>query len=189
MLQKLAYIGVIFGLLPLMVLTGLTMSPAVTAALPFLFDMFGGRQSARTIHFVVANLLVLFVLVHVVQVHRRAGERDAIDDHGTFRDPAGGATMTRLVTRRGLIAAGSAAAASLVVRLRPRFPTRPLRWFLDFGEFMSLHAQRLLLARSRWCANIPRSRYLAGVSAQRDGTPQRPCVFPDADVEIFRAGG
>ena len=67
-LQKLAYLGVIFGLLPLMVLTGLTMSPAVTAALPFLFDMFGGRQSARTIHFVVANLLVLFVLVHVIQV-------------------------------------------------------------------------------------------------------------------------
>jgi thiosulfate reductase cytochrome b subunit len=67
-LQKLAYLGVVFGLLPLMVLTGLTMSPAVTAALPFLFDMFGGRQSARTIHFVVANLLVLFVLVHVIQV-------------------------------------------------------------------------------------------------------------------------
>jgi thiosulfate reductase cytochrome b subunit len=51
-----------------MVLTGLTMSPAVTTAMPFLFDLFGGRQSARTIHFLVANLLVLFVLVHVIQV-------------------------------------------------------------------------------------------------------------------------
>jgi thiosulfate reductase cytochrome b subunit len=67
-LQKLAYLAVVFVLLPLMVLTGLTMSPAVTAAFPFLFDLFGGRQSARTIHFIVANLLVLFVLVHVVQV-------------------------------------------------------------------------------------------------------------------------
>ena len=67
-LQKLAYLTVIFVLLPLMVLTGLTMSPAVTAAFPFLFDMFGGRQSARTIHFIVANLLVLFVLIHIVQV-------------------------------------------------------------------------------------------------------------------------
>jgi thiosulfate reductase cytochrome b subunit len=67
-LQKLAYLAVIFVLLPLMVLTGLTMSPAVTAAFPFLFDLFGGRQSARTIHFIVANLLVLFVLIHVVQV-------------------------------------------------------------------------------------------------------------------------
>jgi thiosulfate reductase cytochrome b subunit len=67
-LQKLAYAIVVFALLPVMLLTGLTMSPAVTAAMPFLFDMFGGRQSARTIHFLVANLLVLFVLVHIIQV-------------------------------------------------------------------------------------------------------------------------
>ncbi len=67
-LQKLAYLTVIFVLLPLMVLTGLTMSPAVTAAVPVLFDLFGGRQSARTIHFIVATLLVLFVLVHVIEV-------------------------------------------------------------------------------------------------------------------------
>jgi thiosulfate reductase cytochrome b subunit len=67
-LQKVAYLAVIFLLLPLMVATGLTMSPAVTAAFPFLFDIFGGRQSARTIHFIVANFLVLFVLIHIVQV-------------------------------------------------------------------------------------------------------------------------
>jgi thiosulfate reductase cytochrome b subunit len=67
-LQKLTYIVVIFVLLPAMVLSGLTMSPAVTSLAPFLFDLFGGRQSARTIHFIVANLLVLFVLVHVIQV-------------------------------------------------------------------------------------------------------------------------
>jgi thiosulfate reductase cytochrome b subunit len=67
-LQKLAYLTVIFGLLPVMVVSGLTMSPAVTAALPGLLDLFGGRQSARTIHFLVANLLVLFVLVHVIEM-------------------------------------------------------------------------------------------------------------------------
>ena len=67
-LQKLAYLTVVFLLLPVMVLSGLTMSPAVTAAVPSLFDLFGGRQSARTIHFLVADLLVLFVLVHVVEV-------------------------------------------------------------------------------------------------------------------------
>jgi thiosulfate reductase cytochrome b subunit len=66
--QKLAYMTVVFLMLPIMVLSGLTMSPAVTAAVPSLFDLFGGRQSARTIHFLVANLLVLFVLVHVVEV-------------------------------------------------------------------------------------------------------------------------
>ena len=67
-LQKLTYLAVVFGLLPVMVLSGLTMSPAVTAAAPFLFDLFGGRQSARTIHFITANLLVLFVLVHIILV-------------------------------------------------------------------------------------------------------------------------
>jgi len=67
-LQKLTYLLVIFVLLPVMVLSGLTMSPAVTAAAPFLFDLFDGRQSARTVHFIAANLLLLFVLVHIVQV-------------------------------------------------------------------------------------------------------------------------
>lgn len=67
-LQKLAYIVVIAGLLPLMVLTGLTMSPAMDAAFPILPDIFGGRQSARTLHFISASLLVLFVIVHVAMV-------------------------------------------------------------------------------------------------------------------------
>ena len=67
-LQKLTYLVVIFVILPAMVLTGLTMSPAVTAMFPFLFDVFGGRQSARTIHFITANLLVIFVMVHIVEV-------------------------------------------------------------------------------------------------------------------------
>ncbi len=67
-LQKFAYLGVMLILFPLMVLTGLTMSPGVTAAYPELFTLFGGRQSARTIHFLVASLLILFLLVHVMQV-------------------------------------------------------------------------------------------------------------------------
>jgi thiosulfate reductase cytochrome b subunit len=67
-LQKLAYLAVIFGLLPLVVLSGLTMSPALDAAFPFLLDIFGGRQSARTAHFLCATGIVLFVLVHVFMV-------------------------------------------------------------------------------------------------------------------------
>ena len=50
-----------------MVLTGLTMSPGFDAIAPFLLSLFGGRQSARTIHFIAANLVVLFILVHVVE--------------------------------------------------------------------------------------------------------------------------
>lgn len=67
-LQKLAYLAVIFGLLPLVILSGLTMSPGLDAAFPFLLDLFGGRQSARTVHFLCATGIVLFVLVHVFMV-------------------------------------------------------------------------------------------------------------------------
>jgi thiosulfate reductase cytochrome b subunit len=67
-LQKLTYLAVIGLLLPVMVLTGLTMSPGMDAILPWLVDLFGGRQSARTIHFIAALLIVLFVFVHVVMV-------------------------------------------------------------------------------------------------------------------------
>jgi thiosulfate reductase cytochrome b subunit len=67
-LQKLAYLAVIFILLPLIVLMGVAMSPWMNSALPGWVDVVGGRQSARTIHFVVAWLLVAFVLVHVFEV-------------------------------------------------------------------------------------------------------------------------
>jgi thiosulfate reductase cytochrome b subunit len=67
-LQKLSYLGVIFGLIPLIVLTGLTMSPTMDAAFPFLLDLFGGRQSARTIHFITCFLFVGFIAIHVSQV-------------------------------------------------------------------------------------------------------------------------
>ena len=66
--QKLTYIAVIFILLPLMIVTGLTMSPAMDANWPFLTDLFGGRQSARSVHFIAAFLLVLFFLIHMLMV-------------------------------------------------------------------------------------------------------------------------
>lgn len=67
-LQKASYIGIIFILLPLIILTGLTMSPGMDAAWPWLVDLFGGRQSARSIHFIVAWLLVAFFIVHIAMV-------------------------------------------------------------------------------------------------------------------------
>ena len=67
-LQKLAYVSVIFGLAPLIVLTGLTMSPTIDAAFPWLLSIFGGRQAARTIHFIACFSFVGFVLIHVSQV-------------------------------------------------------------------------------------------------------------------------
>jgi len=67
-LQKLTYLLVIFVALPLMIATGLTMSPGFDAFAPWLIDLFGGRQSARTLHFITASSLVAFVVVHVAMV-------------------------------------------------------------------------------------------------------------------------
>ncbi|HTG37384.1 cytochrome b/b6 domain-containing protein, partial [Sphingomonas sp.] len=67
-LQKLSYVGVIFVLLPAIILSGLTLSPGMDAAWPWLLDLFGGRQSARSVHFIAMVLLVVFFVVHMVMV-------------------------------------------------------------------------------------------------------------------------
>jgi thiosulfate reductase cytochrome b subunit len=67
-LQRLSYLAVVFLLFPLMIWTGMAMSPAVTSVFPFFVRSSGGYETARTIHFFAANLLVLFVLVHVAMV-------------------------------------------------------------------------------------------------------------------------
>lgn len=67
-LQKLSYALILLVALPLMIATGLTMSPGVNAMVPFLADLFGGRQSARTLHFAIMLVLVAFFVVHIVMV-------------------------------------------------------------------------------------------------------------------------
>jgi len=66
--QKLSYLIVVFALCPAMIWTGLAMSPALSAQYPFLAAVFGGHQSARTVHFIVADLLVLFLVVHLTML-------------------------------------------------------------------------------------------------------------------------
>ena len=67
-LQRVAYLVVIFGLIPMEIWTGLAMSPALTAAMPWTVVALGGRQTARTLHFLVSGALLLFVVVHVAMV-------------------------------------------------------------------------------------------------------------------------
>jgi len=67
-LQKLAYALTIFGLIPTMIFSGLAMSPGMDAAWPWLIDLFGGRQSARSVHFIAFIGLMLFVIVHLLLV-------------------------------------------------------------------------------------------------------------------------
>ena len=66
-LQKLAYLSVVIAF-PILILAGLTMSPAVDAAFPWLLTLFHGRQAARAVHFLLATYLVLFIIVHLVMV-------------------------------------------------------------------------------------------------------------------------
>lgn len=67
-LQKIAYLGVLLVLIPLVILTGCTMSPTLNAAFPWLVELFGGRPSARSIHFLCALGFALFIAVHLLAV-------------------------------------------------------------------------------------------------------------------------
>lgn len=67
-LQRLSYLAVIFLLFPIIILSGMTMSPAITAAHPWLLTLFLGAQSARTIHFFASVALELFLVVHIVMI-------------------------------------------------------------------------------------------------------------------------
>src|SRR5206468_10779339 len=67
-LQRTTYLLVIFGLFPLVIWTGLALSPSFNAAFPWGVNLLGGRQSARTLHFFVTVALVLFLFVHVAMV-------------------------------------------------------------------------------------------------------------------------
>jgi thiosulfate reductase cytochrome b subunit len=68
LLQRLTYLFVIFVLFPLVIWTGLAMSPAIVSVFPVTVTAFGGQQSARTIHFFISLFLFLFLLVHVVMI-------------------------------------------------------------------------------------------------------------------------
>jgi Ni/Fe-hydrogenase b-type cytochrome subunit len=78
-LQKAAYGVVLFILLPLMIFTGMAISPGMDAAWPFLLDLFGGRQSARSIHFIVAWALFAFVVLHLVLLLLNRPLRNTLD--------------------------------------------------------------------------------------------------------------
>jgi thiosulfate reductase cytochrome b subunit len=86
-LQRLSYSGVVFVLFPLMIWTGLAMSPAVTSVFPFMVTALGGQQTARTLHFFLACALVLFVLVHVAMVCQ-TGFKSRMSAMITGRGPA-----------------------------------------------------------------------------------------------------
>ena len=85
-LQKLAYLSVVIAF-PILILAGLTMSPAVNAAFPWLLTLFHGRQAARAVHFLLAAYLVLFLIVHLVMVVLSGPDQQhALHDHRPLSD-------------------------------------------------------------------------------------------------------
>ena len=117
---------VLFILFPLMILTGLAMSPGGNALLPFLPDLLGGRQTARTIHFVVMVLLVgFFVDPHPDDPRGRADQRIAVDHHRLVphrsagrrcRQRTEGMTMQKFqINRRSFITAAAVGGSGLAL--------------------------------------------------------------------------
>jgi thiosulfate reductase cytochrome b subunit len=87
-LQRLTYLAVVFVLFPLMLWTGLAMSPSIVSLVPTIVTTLGGQESARTIHFFAADLLVLFLLVHIAMVWL-AGFRNRVGAMITAQNVAG----------------------------------------------------------------------------------------------------
>ena len=160
MLQKLAYLAVIFVLLPLMLLTGLAMSPGMDAAFPFLLDIFGGRQ--------IGAHHPLHRRSDDRAVRRRASRHGAdlgrleqypLDDHRPLRDRAGGGKVMSdgpKLDRRGFLARGARGGEhGAARRLRTSSPNRLGQRMLDSAETLTRVTQRAL-SRRRSRANTAR---------------------------------
>jgi DMSO/TMAO reductase YedYZ molybdopterin-dependent catalytic subunit/thiosulfate reductase cytochrome b subunit len=147
-LQKIAYLVVILLLLPVMVLSGLTMSPAMDTAVPQLLTFFGGRQSARTVHFAAAFGLLLFVFVHVgMVVLSGAWNNMRSMTTGWYAVPPDGDSVeVHPSNRRGFLKRLAAAAGAGALAGCDRLASLPwLRNGLDRAETLTEHMQRALL--------------------------------------------
>jgi DMSO/TMAO reductase YedYZ molybdopterin-dependent catalytic subunit/thiosulfate reductase cytochrome b subunit len=164
-LQRLSYTTVVFVLSPLMLWTGLAMSPAATSVFPFLVTAFGGQQTARTVHFFVACLLVLFLFVHVAMVWL-TGFRSRMRAMITGRGPAMTAAVVRAgPTRRELIKTGLGALAGagvvgVGVRMADRCRLIPPnhRGLYGLSETLTYAGQRLLTKLPSMAREFDRSQ-------------------------------
>ncbi len=153
-MQQLTYLAVVFFLFPLMVWTGLAMSPAITSVFPSVVTVFGGQQSARTIHFVVTSFLVLFLFVHVAML--------CISGFGTrvramitgYGAPTERVRIGNTLTRRKLITTGLTAAAGtstlgITALVANRYGLIPPDYggIYGVGETLTYAAQRAFMAR------------------------------------------
>lgn len=138
-LQKLAYTGVIFGLAPLLILTGLAMSPAIRGRFPWYLRMFGGFQGARSIHFLCMVAMCVFIVIHVGLVFIVHPEHNL--PHMVFGadDPSRYAqAFTIAVLTVGAVLAFWIALSYLTLAFRPGFH-RFLVGFTEIGRKLTLN--------------------------------------------------
>ena len=192
----------IFVLIPLMILTGLAMSPAMDAAWPWLLDMFGGRQSARSIHFIAAARLVGFIIVHLTlvilagpvgEVRSMITGRWKLPEVPASRARTGARRMT-LITRRALVGGGAAGAGLLLsgcdkLADAAGVPQDPVLGRQD-QHGPAARAQRPRRARARIprrpdVADLPRQRH----AQSRHARLQRACRRHASPIGASQVGG
>jgi DMSO/TMAO reductase YedYZ molybdopterin-dependent catalytic subunit/thiosulfate reductase cytochrome b subunit len=150
-LQRLSYTTVVFVFVPLMLWTGLAMSPAVTSVFPFVVTAFGGQQTARTVHFFVACFLVLFVIVHVAMVWQtgfRRRMRAMIKGRGSATTDAivSAGFSRRELIKSALPALAGVGALGVAVKVADRCGLIPAnhRGIYGLSETLTYAGQRLL---------------------------------------------
>ena len=178
-LQRITYLGVIFVLFPLMIATGLAMSPAVTSVFPAVVNILGGHQCARTLHFAGSIAAVLFVVVHLAMVWRAGFRRRVgamITSYGVSGrvGPAGSLSRRRLVTA-GLTTTGGVAGLAVAAKIADRYGLIPPDWAGVYGpgETLTYASQRILtsghsLAREFGRSQISKVAQVSGDPPRRD---------------------
>ncbi len=162
-LQRTSYTAVVFVLFPLMIWTGLGMSPAAVSVFPFLATAWGGQQTARTVHFLAAGALVLFLLVHVAMVaitgfrHRM---RAMVTGHGPGEGVAGAGFTRRAVIKTGLGAVAGVGVFGAGWRLLDRCGLVPAnrRGIYGLSETLTYAGQRLLTRLPSMAREFDRSQ-------------------------------
>jgi DMSO/TMAO reductase YedYZ molybdopterin-dependent catalytic subunit/thiosulfate reductase cytochrome b subunit len=177
--QRLAYLAVVFLLFPLIVLAGFAMSPAIASVAPALVSVFGGQQTARTVHFVAAILLVAFLLVHVAMVSLsgfRTRVRSMIFSRRADRETTHDSIQLprRTLISAGLATLGGASSLAVAAYLADRFGLVPPDHggIYGAGETLTYAAQRILTSHHSLAREYDRSHIskVAPVNGQPPGS-------------------
>lgn len=169
-LQRLAYLTVVFALVPVTIISGLAMSPAIDAVVPWIVGMFGGQQSARTVHFFAVMLLVAFLIIHVTMVSLTGFWKRM----RAMTVPSGIRPLYTPTRRTVLTSAAAASIVGVGVIVAKRDDLIPPDYSGKYGagEVLTYAAQRLLLERQPLAREFSKSQISVNFPAINT-------VFPD----------